>query len=325
METDAPVDGAHLEATGLEATGIEAARREAAQVDLAPVNRPRADRAEAKRAQADRAQADRAGGHEDLGTDWHRRVVTRSLQGAQQRSIDRGNRFIRAAAKVLERSNGESLTVQDVAEEAGQSLRTLYQYFASKDDLLLAVLEEAMRTYTRIIRAAVAHLDDPLEQLAGAILAAAHLPAMHNKAGVDRGLARLRLQLRQADPDLIARSQAPVTALYRELVEAALADTTLADTTPASRAPASRAPATLAVEPATYLVASTQSTYLTAMTVGNEYGIRPPDRIDLSVFCLNGIGILRTRSWHEDVDGRLKLSGDGRSILRRLARTSPAD
>ena len=40
---------------------------------------------------------------------------------------------------MLKRSNGESLTVQDVADEAGQSLRTLYQYFASKDDLLLAV------------------------------------------------------------------------------------------------------------------------------------------------------------------------------------------
>ncbi len=61
--------------------------------------------------------------------------------------------LIRAAATVLARSNGEDITVQEVADEAGQSLRTLYQYFESKNDLLLAVFEEAMRTYAATHRA----------------------------------------------------------------------------------------------------------------------------------------------------------------------------
>ena len=91
--------------------------------------------------------------------DWQRRVVGHSLNGARRRSIDRGARLIRAAAKVLERTNGESLTVQEVADEAGQSLRTLYQYFESKDDLLLAVFEEAMRTYARMVEGAIADLE----------------------------------------------------------------------------------------------------------------------------------------------------------------------
>ena len=78
---------------------------------------------------------------------WHARVVQRSLRSATQRSIDRGTSLVQAAARLLERTNGDRFTVQDVADEAGQSLRTLYQYFESKDDLLLAVFEEAMRTY----------------------------------------------------------------------------------------------------------------------------------------------------------------------------------
>ena len=90
------------------------------------------------------------------GADWHRRVVGRSLRTATQRSIDRGASLVRAAAVLLERSQGEDFTVQDVADEAHQSLRTLYQYFESKDDLLLAVFEEAMRTYARLIRTAIA-------------------------------------------------------------------------------------------------------------------------------------------------------------------------
>ena len=65
--------------------------------------------------------------------------------------------------------------MQEVADEAGQSLRTLYQYFSSKDDLLLAVYEEAMRTYARLITAAVAQLEDPLERLAGGIMAATRM------------------------------------------------------------------------------------------------------------------------------------------------------
>lgn len=243
------------------------------------------------------------------GPDWHRRVVGRSLHGATRRSIDRGARLVRAAAEVLERTNGESLTVQDVADQAGQSLRTLYQYFASKDDLLLAVFEEAMRTYAKIIRAAVAHLDDPVERLAGGIIASARMPALHGKAGVDRGLSHLRVQLGQAEPELVARSQEPVTSLFRELVADALA--------------AGAPTAALGVEAATYFVSSTRTSFILSMTLGNEYDVAFPDVIDLSCFCLGGLGLHRPRPWHEGVDERLELSGgDGRSIFRRLA-TAP--
>jgi AcrR family transcriptional regulator len=245
----------------------------------------------------------------DAGPDaahWHGRVVGRSLKSAQKRSIDRGARLIRAAATVLERSNGESLTVQEVADEAGQSLRTLYQYFASKDDLLLAVHEEAQRTYARLIRAAIAGIDDPLERLGGAIIAGARMPALHGKAGVDRGLSRLRVQLAEAQPELVARSYEPVTSLYRELIEKAVASGAL----PAVN-----------VEQATYFVCSVRTSLVLSLTLGNEYGVELPGVIDLSVFSLGGLGANLPRKWHEDVDDRLALSGDdGRSILRRLAR-----
>jgi AcrR family transcriptional regulator len=236
---------------------------------------------------------------------WHRRVVDRSLQDAQRRSIDRGARLVRAAATVLERTNGESLTVQDVADEAGQSLRTLYQYFASKDDLLLAVFEEAMRTYAHIVRAAVESLDDPLERLAGGIIASARMPALHGKGGVDRGLSHLRLQLGQADPDLVARSQVPITALFQELVSAA----------------AGSGPAVISVDSATYLISALRTAFIISSTLGNEYAVELPDVVDLSCFCMCGIGVDKPRAWHEAVDAQLKLTGtDGKSILRRLTK-----
>ena len=242
---------------------------------------------------------------DDGGPDWQRRVVGRSLDGARKRSIDRGSRLIRAAATVLERKHGD-LTVQDVADEAGQSLRTLYQYFSSKDDLLLAVYEEAMRTYELLIRGAIAPFEDATERLAAAVIAAARMPALHDRAGVDRGLSLLRVQLRQAEPELVARSQEPVTALSRELVGAAV------DGVPG---------AVVGAEAGTFFIASVRTAFIHSTTIGNEYGVALPDVIDLSCFCLSGLGLDRPRSWHEDVDARLALSGDdGRSILRRLAK-----
>lgn len=239
-------------------------------------------------------------------TDWQRRVLGRSLDGARRRSLDRGARFIRAAAKVLERNGGESLTVQEVADETGQSLRTLYQYFASKDDLLLAVFEEAMVTYARLIRAAIEGLDDPVERLAGGLIGSIRMQALHGKHGVDRGLSRLRLQLGQADPALLARSQEPVTSVFRELVGAALA-----------AAP----PEHLGTEQGTYFLSTVRSSFVLSVTLGKDLDVELPDPVDVSTFCLNGIGIQRPRTWHETIDERLALGGaDGRSILRGLAR-----
>lgn len=229
--------------------------------------------------------------------DWHRRVVRRSLDGARRRSIDRGSRLVRAAAAVLDRNDGASLTVQEVADEAGQSLRTLYQYFESKDDLLLAVFEEAMRTYARLIRSAIVGLEDPVERLAGGLIASVRMPALHHKAGRDRGLSQLRLQLGQAEPDLLARSQEPVTALFRELVENALGAISRAE---------------IGVDETTYFVASLRAAFALSLTLGNDLSVELPDAIDLSSFCLSGVGVQRPRQWHEDVGARLRLASKTR-------------
>ncbi|HEY8524927.1 MAG TPA: TetR/AcrR family transcriptional regulator [Acidimicrobiales bacterium] len=225
--------------------------------------------------------------------DWHLRVVRRSLRTATQRSIDRGSALIRAAAALLERSQGDNFTVQDVADEAGQSLRTLYQYFESKDDLLLAVFEEAMRTYARLIRTAVADLDDPLERLAGAIVAALRMPELAG-TGVDRGLARLRLRLSEVEPELVARSQEPVTVLVRELVTEAAAAGRVRVCEP---------------DEATYVVLALKTAFITSRTLGDDSGARLPTAFGLASFCLAGLGAEVDDAWLAAVDARLRFPG----------------
>jgi AcrR family transcriptional regulator len=223
--------------------------------------------------------------------DWQVRVVERSLRTATRRSIDRGSSLVRAAVRLLERSHGDTFTVQDVADEAGQSLRTLYQYFESKDDLLLAVFEETMRTYARMIANAVVDLSDPRERLGGALIAAVRMPEFSG-TGVDRGLARLRLKLGEVEPELVARSQRPVTVLMRDLVAGA------AD---------AGAVRTDDVEGATYVVLALRSAFITSRTLGNDSGVRLPEVFGLVSFCLAGLGAPVDTAWLEAVNARLRM------------------
>ena len=245
----------------------------------------------------------------DETADWQRRVVGRALRGATKRSIDRGATLIRCAAALLERSNGDGFTVQDVADEAGQSLRTLYQYFESKDDLLLAVFEEAMRTYARAIRNAIVDLDDPLERLGGAIIAALRMPEFSG-TGVDRGLARLRLKLGEVEPDHVARAQEPVTMLMRDLVEGAVVSGQIHPVDP---------------EEATYIIMALKSAFITGQTLANDLGVRMPSLLTLASFCLEGLGAPHDDAWFVSINGRLrmpkrKLAFGAASNARRPAR-----
>jgi AcrR family transcriptional regulator len=228
---------------------------------------------------------------ESITADWQRRVVGRSLRSATKKSIDRGASLILTAAHLLEKSNGEGFTVQDVADEAGQSLRTLYLYFESKDDLLLAVFEEAMRTYARLIREAIVDLSDELERLAGAILAAILMPS-HTSSGIDVGLARLRLRLGSSTPELIARSQKPIADLLVKVTREAAGAGLIRGTDN---------------EGAAYLIAMINAGYVTGSTLGNEYGLQPPDPLSLTAFCLRGLGAMFELPWLEGVHGRLLL------------------
>ena len=226
----------------------------------------------------------------DDEADWHRRVVGRSLRTAAERSVDRGKALIVAAAVVLERDNGEDINVQDVADEAGQSLRTLYQYFESKDDLLLAVFEEAMRTYAQLLRSAIEDLDDPLGRLAGAIVAAVSMPAFSD-TGFDRGLARLRLRLAESRPDLVGRAQQAITTLVRELVEAAAAAGRIRGEDP---------------EAATFMVLALNAAFITTERLGNDTGVGRPDIPGMVTFCLQGLGAPVEPAWLEGVTARVR-------------------
>lgn len=80
-------------------------------------------------------------------TQWQDRALERSLKDARHRAISRADRFIVAAAQLLNTPGRSDFTVQEVTDRSGMSLRSFYQHFATKDDLLLALFEESVLRY----------------------------------------------------------------------------------------------------------------------------------------------------------------------------------
>ena len=90
---------------------------------------------------------------ESTAAGWREQAVARSLDSARLRAENRVQRFIDAAFELLSDSEpGKDFTVQDVVEKSGQSLRSFYQYFGGKQELLLALFEESVRSTTDELR-----------------------------------------------------------------------------------------------------------------------------------------------------------------------------
>jgi AcrR family transcriptional regulator len=70
-----------------------------------------------------------------------------SYQGVRSRSgYQRRRRIVQAAAALASRGGVEAMQMRTVAERAGVALGTLYRYFPSKMDLVVAVVSEEMDT-----------------------------------------------------------------------------------------------------------------------------------------------------------------------------------
>jgi AcrR family transcriptional regulator len=100
---------------------------------------------------------------------WKQRAVERSTKAAKLRAEQRVERFLDAAQVIITDKGTTDFTVQEVVERSRQSLRSFYQHFDGKHELLLALFEDAMRRSAEQIRAAAAGHSDPLERLKVAV------------------------------------------------------------------------------------------------------------------------------------------------------------
>src|ERR1700739_782002 len=93
---------------------------------------------------------------------WKQRAVERSTRAAKQRAEQRVQRFLDAAQAIITEKGSTDFTVQDVVNRSSQSLRSFYQHFDGKHELLLALFEDALRRATTQIAPAAGAQPNPL-------------------------------------------------------------------------------------------------------------------------------------------------------------------
>jgi AcrR family transcriptional regulator len=149
---------------------------------------------------------------------WQRQSMDRSLRAARVRAHARSDRFVAAATELLQEKGSTEFTVQDVVERSEMSIRTFYKYFASKEDLLVAVSETvvAREAVPRLREMVDAHRD-PLRRLQAFVEGLVGLSAQ-TTGPVARTLTSYQNRLAESRPADLARAMRPQLDLLVELV-----------------------------------------------------------------------------------------------------------
>jgi AcrR family transcriptional regulator len=152
------------------------------------------------------------------------RAVARSVDPARVRAEKRLQRFLDAALELIAEASGPEFTVAEVVERSGQSLRSFYQYFAGKHELVLALFEESVRSAAEELRALVAAEPEPGERLRRFVL------EYHRMCGADPtatstaksppnpAIAEWAQRLLTEHPREAARAYEPLVDLFEELL-----------------------------------------------------------------------------------------------------------
>lgn len=148
---------------------------------------------------------------------WKQRAVERSTKAAKLRAEQRVERFLDAAQAIITEKNTTDFTVQEVVDRSRQSLRSFYQHFDGKHELLLALFEDALRRSAEQIRAAAAGQSDPLVRLKVAVTLLFELsrpdPSAQRPLFTD-----FAPQLLVSHPAEVKIAHAPLLALFTELM-----------------------------------------------------------------------------------------------------------
>jgi AcrR family transcriptional regulator len=205
---------------------------------------------------------------------WRERSVERSLRTAREKAESRSDRFIQAATELLFETGNLDFTVQELVERSKMSLRSFYQHFAGKDELLLAVFESAIARFVETVRATIEPIADPVERLRAYVdhfYRAGHGP---NQAA-SQALSRYLLLLTQTHPSELAWVLEPQVSLLAEIIEDGVAKGKIRSDIPA--------------ESLTLLVTHTLMATVEMSVLGTQLRGGDVDPDALWAFCTSGV------------------------------------
>ena len=164
---------------------------------------------------------------EGTGSGWRQRAVSKSLSAARSRAEQRVQTLLEAAFGLIDERGTTQFTIQEVVDRSKQSLRGFYQYFDSKDELLVALLEESIRESLKDLRSALESESQPLARLRAFTirlhewcepLGTPRKRGAHNRIPI----SEFSMQLALKDPERVAAAMAPISRMLFEVLKAAV-------------------------------------------------------------------------------------------------------
>lgn len=146
-----------------------------------------------------------------------------ALDAARAKSAERAQSFMRSALAILGETGRTDFTVLEVVERSKTSLRAFYQHFATKDELLLALVEKIMADATERWWAETSALPstDALRMLIDRISAPAESSTQDS---INRGLTYYNDHLLETRPREFAKVLAPLHELVSDILRRGIAD-----------------------------------------------------------------------------------------------------
>ncbi|WP_461059765.1 TetR/AcrR family transcriptional regulator [Streptomyces pseudoechinosporeus] len=149
---------------------------------------------------------------------WKQRAVERSTQAAKRRAEQRVERFLDAAQSIMAEKGTTDFTVQEVVDRSRQSLRSFYQHFDGKHELLLALFEDALSKSADELRIATAEHTAPLDKLK-VVIQALFETSRPDPSGAQRPLfTDFALRLLVSHPAEMRVASTPLLGLFTELM-----------------------------------------------------------------------------------------------------------
>lgn len=150
---------------------------------------------------------------------WQERAVERRLGEARALAVARSTQFMATALELVQESGQANFTLQALADRANLSVRTFYQHFAGKDELLLALYEDVTAQYTEAVRAQVQAADGPMAQLEAWCRAVLSRPGASQEVGA-RLVLIYNLSLELDNPEAFAKVWEPHRQLLTQILTA---------------------------------------------------------------------------------------------------------
>ena len=147
------------------------------------------------------------------------RAVDRAVARHQAAASDEVRRLLDAGLAVMRRTQSIDPRVSEMVREAGLSNQAFYRNFRSKEELLVAILDDGARTLVEYLRHQMAKATDPLDAVRRWIAGILTQAADRGAAERTRPFALNSLRLAHQFPEDSRRSAELLQAPLREALE----------------------------------------------------------------------------------------------------------